>query len=712
MHFSLASLEKFRLPLLWTLGIVALFLFFHLIGVYIYKDGKLVGIPGGSVNIGMVGKAPENPNPLTFGQDKQHDLILSYLFRWLIRYNHGIKRYEGDLARCNIDDLSSIECTLTGSGKWSDGTMIQTDDVIATVQAFKDNPPNEKMKAFLSKLTVVSKKAGIVTLSAPEKNSLMLDILTYPILRSDMIERIRTERLGPDGYVTSWPYAFLEKEKNSQYGYERMTIVKNEKNENTGWLDKYNFLFFPDASSLEKGADILGIIVPPIEAPKMLLGPRFREQEYTMQEYLGLFLNTDTLSNSIRKHLLLNAESWLSGSVVESERSAMNLFPYDKGIKLDRNFADVLKEAWYQKVDERLALLEKNNGMLTGVALEFSNNVYIDTPSKKNTIFSEVADGTITIAGNVPVGTKNVIINGYILQEFLPWNNRFTYKVSLEKETLTEWKNIYVLEFESVNGTRIVRDTFTVYYSRDKAQLDAIKAVLEKEALEKENTPEKVTARLNVINGIKEKLKPLNPRFYYNDKYEPFTVKLTYLSDPASLEKYATLVGNTLTSLGLEIETTAVSGKDFSAMLQKWEKNYDMLLIGFEATGRFSRIGQIFLSSEAKNGINFSKIQSKTLDALFGNLRTADTTEKTNEVMKEIGDYMKTEAFFLPISSPLHVIYIDKNLKWILPIDTFQDVTTIKAVTEKASIKEEFNISLEGKSFSDFWRWLFEIAKP
>jgi hypothetical protein len=74
---------------------------------------------------------------------------------------------------------------------------------------------------------------------------------------------------------------------------------------------------------------------------------------------------------------------------------------------------------------------------------------------------------------------------------------------------------------------------------------------------------------MNTINNIKERLKTLNPRFYYNDKYEPFTVNLTYLSDPASLEKYATLVGNTLTSLGLEIKITAVSGKDFSAMLQK-----------------------------------------------------------------------------------------------------------------------------------------------
>ena len=81
--------------------------------------------------------------------------------------------------------------------------MIQTDDVIATIQAFKDNPPNDKMKTFLAKVSVISKKNGMVTISAPEKNSLMLDILTYPILRSDMIERIRTERLGPDGYVTS-----------------------------------------------------------------------------------------------------------------------------------------------------------------------------------------------------------------------------------------------------------------------------------------------------------------------------------------------------------------------------------------------------------------------------------------------------------------------------------------------------------------------------
>jgi hypothetical protein len=118
------------------------------------------------------------------------------------------------------------------------------------------------MRSFLGKLVVISKDAKTLELSSDEKNSLMLDILSSPILRSDMIERIRTGRLGKDGYVTSGAYVFIEKEKNTQYGYDRITIGKNEKNNNIGWLDKYNFLFFPDEASLERGSDILTLVVP------------------------------------------------------------------------------------------------------------------------------------------------------------------------------------------------------------------------------------------------------------------------------------------------------------------------------------------------------------------------------------------------------------------------------------------------------------------
>jgi hypothetical protein len=86
---------------------------------------------------------------------------------------------------------------------WSDGTEIKIDDVVATYQAFRESGTNEKMKSFLGKVAIVSKDGKNIELSSDEKNSLMLDLLSYPILRSDMIERIRTERLGKDAYVTS-----------------------------------------------------------------------------------------------------------------------------------------------------------------------------------------------------------------------------------------------------------------------------------------------------------------------------------------------------------------------------------------------------------------------------------------------------------------------------------------------------------------------------
>ena len=72
--------------------------------------------------------------------------------------------------------------------------------------------------------------------------------------------------------------------------------------------------------------------------------------------------------------------------------------------------------------------------------------------------------------------------------------------------------------------------------------------------------------------------------------------------------------------------------------------------MGFEASGRLSRIGQVFLSSEAKTGINFAKIESKSLDALFANLRIANTKVSVDEIIKKIQEYLDSEAFFLPIS--------------------------------------------------------------
>jgi hypothetical protein len=79
--------------------------------------------------------------------------------------------------------------------------------------------------------------------------------------------------------------------------------------------------------------------------------------------------------------------------------------------------------------------------------------------------------------------------------------------------------------------------------------------------------------------------------------------------------------------------------------------------------------------------------------------------EKTDEIMMKIGDIMQSEAFFLPISSPLHHLYIDRNLKGIEKIETFQDITTVYNVVRKISIKEEYALNLDNKSFQRFFGW-------
>lgn len=662
----------------------------------------------------MVGESPWLPNPLKYGQNKQTDLILRFLFRSILKYRNDTENYEWDIANCDISDLSQVSCTLK-DGQWSDGTKIQVEDIIATVQAFRANPPNDKMRAFLGWVSVVSKKSGVVEISSKEKNSLMLDILTYPILRSDMIERIRTERFSGDSYLTSGAYTFLENEKNPQYGYDRVTIKKNEKNPGEGWLDKYNFLFFPDASSLERWAENLGIIVPPVNQEKILLGPRFSPYEYTLLEYLGLFLNTDKIPTNIRRHIILQMQSSISGSVVRSERPVGDLFVSGKWenspVKLEKNLADVLAEKWYTKPSDRLSLLDRETGILTGSSIVYGDNNFIDLPSKKNIFFTEVADGSIILGGKVPGGVKSVIVNGYTLQEFVPGNPRFSYKVSLEWWTLTEGKNTYILEFDTFSAGKNIKDTYTVYYFRDGEKLKSAQSQVEREYLAKLNTPELIAKRLEKVNEKKTKIQSLDPRYYYDVNLNPFELEILYLGEPTSLKTYAGNVSDALMKLSIKTKTRAIETKDLTEMLKKWEKNYDGIIVGFEASGHFSHIAQIFLSSEAKNGINFAKIESKVLDGLLATFRTSYTTEKSLEARKKIQEYLKSESFFFPISSPIHTLYVDKNLKWIQQLDTFQDITTLHDVVYKTSIKQVYLLNLGWKSITGFLEWIWNKGK-
>lgn len=71
------------------------FFLIHLVGAYIYSDGKYIGLPGGSVSVGAVSDSRPQPlNPLLYGHGKIDDTIYNMLFRSLIRYNSEKEIYE------------------------------------------------------------------------------------------------------------------------------------------------------------------------------------------------------------------------------------------------------------------------------------------------------------------------------------------------------------------------------------------------------------------------------------------------------------------------------------------------------------------------------------------------------------------------------------------------------------------------------------------
>lgn len=201
-------------------------------------------------------------NPFQYGKDSSADFVYRLLFRSLIRYDIRAEVYKGDLANCDLSDTSSIKCTLRDDALWSDGNKVVAADVIGTIDTFRKRAPSDKMRGFLEGVTV--KQSGdTLEIRSSTKNNLMIDLLTYPIVRTDMIDRISTERVTANTYITSGPFIFGDTATDKTYGFDRITLLRNEKWKGEVWLDKIHFKFFSKFSDLISASESLSVIIPP-----------------------------------------------------------------------------------------------------------------------------------------------------------------------------------------------------------------------------------------------------------------------------------------------------------------------------------------------------------------------------------------------------------------------------------------------------------------
>jgi hypothetical protein len=149
----------------------------------------------------------------------------------------------------------------------------------------------------------------------------------------------------------------------------------------------------------------------------------------------------------------------------------------------------------------------------------------------------------------VPNFTASVSINDYILKEYIPGNDQYVYRVSTENGTLKEGKNTYTLNLRNSDNQTIFQETLTVYYSPDALTLQKFRDDVNKEYLARKNTPAMIADRERKKQESLKQIQTLDEHYYYNEKSEPFTIKVAYITGPQSTEAYALHTEETLKKL-------------------------------------------------------------------------------------------------------------------------------------------------------------------
>lgn len=265
-------------------------------------------------------------NPFQYGTNHNSDLLYRFLFRGLIKYNISTGIYQGDLTSCDISNISKVICTMRDDAVWSDGTRVKTEDIIASIEAFKQNTSQEEMRSFLETVKVV-KNGDNIEIQSTQKSPHMVEILTYPIVKTEVINLIKSGAINEKNYITSGPYILGESILDKEYGFNRITLLRNEKYSQSTWLDKIHFKFFRDLSSLERSAETLTMVIPPAKNEKIDIGPRFREYIYTNYEYFSVFFNTKTLGRILRNSIHWQIGTSFSGNIAEDHKRIDTLFP-------------------------------------------------------------------------------------------------------------------------------------------------------------------------------------------------------------------------------------------------------------------------------------------------------------------------------------------------------------------------------------------------
>lgn len=213
-----------------------------------------------------------------------------------------------------------------------------------------------------------------------------------------------------------------------------------------------------------------------------------------------------------------------------------------------------------------------------------------------------------------------------------------------------------------------------------------------------------ITPTTATDSALAEKVKrieQLDPLKYYDANYRPFVLKLAVTNQSPYITPIAETIRDALKKTGIETEFVDFTQDHVQKAIRDGEKNYDAIVTGINLGSFEHNVSPFLHSGQAKNGFNFSKVKNPELDLLLEKIKSSSLRKETLQKLEEqVLTILMKENVVLPIFSPYHAFYIDRNLRNIAKSRILPGTKSIYDLTEKAYIKEEYIMHLEDKSLS------------
>ncbi len=230
-----------------------------------------------------------------------------------------------------------------------------TEDVVATFEAFKEHATTSAMRTVFSNAKVKSGDDNTIVITSASKNYNIIEALSYPIVRSDVIDQIKNNRLKKESYITSGPFIFEDETDDGEYNYHNIVLAKNPNYQKTVWLNNISLKIFPDLATLQRGISVVEIVIPPLSQENLNLSSSFKKIDVRNYEFYGNFLNTDRMDPNLRAILVnyLSARFKENGPEVANQIATQSIFLSGASVtgktELPMSLQDFMNDKGYKK---------------------------------------------------------------------------------------------------------------------------------------------------------------------------------------------------------------------------------------------------------------------------------------------------------------------------------------------------------------------------